>query len=153
MKESLLHAHRVVKTANLVISRRPQAEYHKNPSQKPCCTCSTIIYALLTNDIIVLWRCRGRHCRRYRYRDYAYFWLWPESVFLELTKRKADSGHENETRLKQASTELILVLDSWLFNFISVASAAENPGWFSEHTWKNTLITCFVERMRSCNKL
>ena len=27
--------------------------------------CSTIIYALLTNDIIVLWRCRSRSRRRF----------------------------------------------------------------------------------------
>ena len=30
-----------------------------------CCTCSTIIYALLTNNIIVLWRCRSRSRRRF----------------------------------------------------------------------------------------
>ena len=48
------------KPQDLVISRRPYAEYHKNPSENPC---STIIYALLTNDIIVLRRCC---CRRRR---------------------------------------------------------------------------------------
>ena len=64
MKDSQLHAHVVVKTSNLVISRRRYAEDLKNICSNPCGTCSTIIYDLLTNDIIVLWR--GCCCRRRR---------------------------------------------------------------------------------------
>ena len=46
----------------------------------------------------------GRDCGRqtvttsHYYRDCEYFWLWPESVFLVLAKRKADSGDENERK-------------------------------------------------------
>ena len=68
MKDSLLHAYVVVKTSNLVISRRRYAEDRKNT----CCTCSTIIYALLTNDIIALWRCRSRSRRRFLHSLLAY---------------------------------------------------------------------------------
>ena len=63
MKDSHLHAHVVVKTSNLVVSRRRYAEDLKNICYNPCGTCSTIIYDLLTNDIILLWRCCCR-CRR-----------------------------------------------------------------------------------------
>ena len=34
MKDSLLRAHVVIKTSNLVVSHRPYTEYHKNPSYK-----------------------------------------------------------------------------------------------------------------------
>ena len=57
----------------------------------------------LTTKYANSWRSRcRRRCRclsslLYLYRDCAYFWLWPESVFLALTKRKADSGDENGT--------------------------------------------------------
>ena len=49
---------------NLVISRRRYAENLKNMCYDPCCKCITIIHDLLTNDIIVLWRC---YCRRRRF--------------------------------------------------------------------------------------
>ena len=48
----------VDETSNLVISRRRYAENRKN-------TCSRINYALLTNDIIVLWCCYCRRCNRF----------------------------------------------------------------------------------------
>ena len=65
MKDSLLHAYVVIKTSNLAISRRRYAEDRKHTCSNPCCTCSTIIYALLTNDIIALSRFRSRSRRRF----------------------------------------------------------------------------------------
>ena len=65
MKDSQSHAHVVVKTSNLVISRCRYAEDLQNNCWNPCGTCSTIIYDLLTNDIIVLWRCCCRRRRRF----------------------------------------------------------------------------------------
>ena len=60
MKDSHLHAHIVVKTSNLVISLGVVVMERTSkifPALNPCCTCSTIVYDFLTNDIIVLWRC------------------------------------------------------------------------------------------------
>ena len=61
MKDSLFHVYVVVKTSNVVISRRRCAEDRKPTCSNPCCT---TIYVLLTNDIIVLWRFLSRSRRR-----------------------------------------------------------------------------------------
>ena len=58
MKDSQLHAHVLVKTSNVAISRRRYAEYRKR---------STIIFPLLTNDVTVLWRYCCRRRRRLRF--------------------------------------------------------------------------------------
>ena len=65
MKDSQLHTHVVVKSSNLVISRCRYAEDLQNICYYRCGTCSTIIYDLLSNDIIVLWRCCCRRHRRF----------------------------------------------------------------------------------------
>ena len=53
----------VVRTSNIKISRRPLADHIKKFHQKACRTWSTVIFPHSTNQIIDLWRCRGR-CRR-----------------------------------------------------------------------------------------
>ena len=53
-------------TLSLKISRPRYAEF-SSMCWNACCTCSTIIFSLSTNDIIVLWccLCRGRRRRRF----------------------------------------------------------------------------------------
>ena len=63
MKDLHLRARVVSRTSNMKISRRHLADYVKTLHQKACRTCSTIIFLHSTNQIIDLWRCRGR-CRR-----------------------------------------------------------------------------------------
>ena len=48
------------------ISRRPLADgLRQKLHQKSCRTCSTIVFPHSTNQIINLWRCRGRCCRHF----------------------------------------------------------------------------------------
>ena len=61
MKDSQLYARVVPKTANLVISRRCCAKYHKNMWQNARRTCSTILFCLLRPVYTV--RLVGRFCR------------------------------------------------------------------------------------------
>ena len=65
MKNLLLRACVVVRTSNMKISRRPLADYVKTMHKKACRTCSTIIFPHSANQIIDLWRCRGRCCRHF----------------------------------------------------------------------------------------
>ena len=62
MKNLWLWACVVVRTSNMKISRRLLADYVKTLHEKACRTCSTIIFLHSTNQILDLWRCRGR-CR------------------------------------------------------------------------------------------
>ena len=53
----------VVTTINLKISRWRLADYVKKFHLSACRTCSTVIFAHSTNQIIVFWRCHFRCCR------------------------------------------------------------------------------------------
>ena len=56
----MLRARVFVRTSYTKISRRRLADYVKKLHQKACRTCSTIIFARSTNQIIDLGRCRCR---------------------------------------------------------------------------------------------
>ena len=49
---------------NFVISRSSFDEYGREMYKNACCTCSTIILVLLTNNITAFWRCRCCSRRR-----------------------------------------------------------------------------------------
>ena len=53
-----------VRTSKMKISRR-LVGYVKKLQQKVCCTCNKIFSPHPTNQIIDLWRCRGRCCRHF----------------------------------------------------------------------------------------
>ena len=71
MKDLLLRAWVVVRTAKRKILRRRLADYVKTFHQKVCRTCSTILFPHSTNQIIDLWRC----CCRRRFLNSLKAWL------------------------------------------------------------------------------
>ena len=78
MKDSHLHAQVVVKTSNLVISRR-YAEDIKSICEKSVLHVQNDYYDLLTNDITVLRRC----CCR--------------GIVISQAPSRNDNGNDNET--------------------------------------------------------
>ena len=65
MKDLLLQARIVVRTSNMKISRRHLVDYVKKLRQRVCRKCSKIIFPHPTNQIVDLWRCRGRSRRHF----------------------------------------------------------------------------------------
>ena len=97
MEDLLLWARVFVTILNAKILRRRLADYTKKMRQKACCTCSTILFLPLTNQIIDLWR----RCRRH---------FLKRTLRNRMTKKcRARSGMHNLAR------HLFVILSSCVF--------------------------------------